>query len=100
MEIGDYVIIGHSVVVHGKRIGNNNLIGNNATVLENSVIGNFCIVGAGCVVSPGMNIPDYSLVLGVPAKVKGRIGEDQMRRLERGSVFYAGLLKTYKEEGL
>ncbi|MDA8124062.1 MAG: hypothetical protein M0009_02580 [Deltaproteobacteria bacterium] len=30
------------------------------------------MIGAGCVVGQGMKVPDYSLVLGVPGKMKGR----------------------------
>jgi len=44
MEIGDNVLIGHGVVLHGLEIGNNTLIGNNATLLDESKIGSFCIV--------------------------------------------------------
>lgn len=100
MEIGDNVIIGHSVVVHGLRIGSNNLIGNNATILDNSQIGDFCIVGAGCLVSPGMNIPDNSLILGVPGKIKGTLSSEQRQRLLDGSQSYLELLKQYKRQGL
>lgn len=39
MEIGDNVIVGHSVAPKGKRIGNNTLTGDNVTILENSEIG-------------------------------------------------------------
>jgi len=100
MEIGDNVIIGHSVVVHGLRIGSNNLIGNNATILDNSQIGDFCIVGAGCLVSPGMNVPDNSLILGVPGKIKGTLSSEQRQRLLDGSQSYLELLKQYKRQGL
>ena len=38
MEIGDNVLIGHAVVVHGKKVGNNTLVGNNATILDDAEI--------------------------------------------------------------
>ncbi len=100
MEIGDNVIIGHSVVMHGKKIGSNNLIGNNATILDDSQIGDFCIIGAGCLVSPGMKVPDCSLVLGVPGKIRGQISPQQRQRLESGSQAYQELLKQYKKQAL
>ena len=100
MEIGDNVIIGHSVVVHGKKIGNHNLIGNNATILDNAQIGSFCIIGAGCLVSPGMKIPDYSFVIGVPAKIEKQLKPEQIERLQRGAQSYQDLLKRYKEQNL
>jgi len=100
IEIGDNVIIGHGVVVHGKKIGNNNLIGNNATILDNAVIGDRCMIGAGSLVSPGMEIPDESLVMGVPARIKGKITAEQRQRLTLGSSSYAELARMYKKEGL
>jgi len=100
MDIGDYVIIGHGVVVHGEKIGNNNLIGNNATILENSQIGSFCIIGAGSLVSAGMKIPDKSFVVGVPGKIMGQISPEQLQWLQKGSQSYMELLRQYKQEGL
>jgi carbonic anhydrase/acetyltransferase-like protein (isoleucine patch superfamily) len=100
MEIGDNVIIGHGVVVHGKTIGSNNLIGSHATILDNVEIGNFCVIGAGCLVSPGMKIPDRSLVFGVPAKITGQVKPRHMQRLERGNLFYLEMYKHYREEGI
>lgn len=100
VEIGDNVTIGHSVVVHGIKIGNNCLIGNNATILDNAVVGNFCIVGAGCVVNQGMEIPDSSFVVGVPAEIKGQVPAERWEQRRRGRGGYVDLLRRYKEAGL
>ena len=100
MEIGDNVLVGHSVVVHCIKIGSNTLIGNNATILEDAQIGSFCVIGAGCLVSPGMKIPDNSFVVGVPAKVKGQISPERRLRLQQWPQTYAKLAKRYKEQGL
>ncbi len=51
-------------------------------------------------VSPGMEIPDESLVMGVPARIKGKITPIQMQRLTGGSQAYLELVKLYKKEGL
>ncbi len=100
MEIGDNVLIGHGVVVHGTKIGSNTLVGNNATILDNAQIGSFCVIGAGCLVSQGMEIPDNSFVVGIPAKIKRQISPPQRLGLQRGPQSYAELLKRYKEQGL
>jgi len=99
LEIGDNVLIGHSVVVHGVKIGNHTLIGNNATILDETYIGDFCIIGAGCVVSQGMEIPDNSLVVGVPGKIKGKPSPQQLRWIQEGVQVYTKLAKQYKEQG-
>ncbi len=100
LEIGDNVLVGHSVVVHGKKIGSNTLVGNNATILDDAEIGNSCIIGAGCLVSQGMKIPDNSLVVGVPGRIKGQISPQQQQRLEMGPRVYVELARRYKEQGL
>jgi len=100
MVIGDNVLLAHCVVMHGLRIGNNSLIGNNATVLDNVEIGNFCLIGAGAMVPEGMKIPDYSLVAGVPAKIKGKVTEKHLGWVGRGIPIYMDLAHKYKEAGL
>jgi carbonic anhydrase/acetyltransferase-like protein (isoleucine patch superfamily) len=100
IEIGDNVIIGHNVVVHCRRIGNNCLIGNNATLLEDAEVGDLCIVAAGTVVGSGKAVPDGSVVVGVPGKVRGRVSAEQRQRLERGSSVYVDLTQRYKAQGL
>ncbi len=99
LEVGDNVIIGHSVVVHGVKIGNNTLVGNNATILDNAEIGSFCVIGAGCLVSHDMRIPDNSFVIGIPAKIKGQVPPERWLQ-KQGSPSYAELVKLYKEQGL
>jgi len=100
MDIGDNVIVGHSAVIHGEKIGNHTLIGSNATVLDNSEIGDHCIIGAGCVVSVGMKIPDRSFVVGVPAKIQGEVKSGAIKRLESGIQAYLVLFERYRKEGI
>ncbi len=45
-------------------------IGANATIVCGTTIGRYAFVGAGAVVTKS-NVPDYALMLGVPAKQKG-----------------------------
>jgi len=68
--------------------------------LDNSEIGDFCIIGAGCLISPGMNIPDYSLVYGIPGKIVGEVKSYQMERLKRGNLGYLEFFEHYKKEGI
>ena len=67
--IGKNVSIGHAAIVHGAIIGDSTIIGINATVLDGAVIGSGCMIGANCLVTAGSEIPDNSLVLGIPGKV-------------------------------
>ena len=100
VRIGDGVIMGHGAVVHCHKIGNNVLIGNNATILDAAEIGNFCIIGAGSLVTTELKIPDNSLVMGVPAKIRGQVSSKQRLEIEEGAVFYTNLAQEYKGQGL
>ncbi len=99
VEIGDNVTIGHGAVVHCSRVGNNSLIGNNATLLDNAEIGSHCVVAAGAVVPTGMKVPDYSMVVGVPGRIRA-VGPAMRQRLESGPSAYSELVKRYRKEGL
>ena len=92
--------MGHGAVIHCKKVGNNVLIGNNATVLDNAEIGDYCIIAAGSVVAPETKFPAESLVMGVPAKVKGKLSQKQKDYITMGSAFNIKLAQEYKKQGL
>lgn len=48
-------------------IGNNCWIGSNVSIMPGVTIGNGCIIGVGAVVTK--NMPDNSLIAGIPAKI-------------------------------
>ena len=100
LDIGDGVTIGHCCVVHCRKIGNYVLIGNNATVLEDVEIGEYSVIGANAVVRGGMKVPPHSVVMGVPAEIKGTVNEAQRQMIERVWRNYAARAQAYKAEGM
>ena len=50
-------------------IGNNVFVGSHSVIKGGANIGNYCVIGAGTIVE-GVDIPDYSLVIGNPMVVK------------------------------
>ena len=99
-SIGDDVTIGHGVVIHSKKIGNNTLIGNGAVLNDNVTIGNNCLVAAGSVVIEGSDIPDNSIVRGIPGKNIGRILDRHLELIKGAGKFYVERIKIYKEADL
>lgn len=75
----DYVTIGHRAVIHSAHIGRGSLVGIGAIVLDGVKVGAGCIVGAGSVVTK--DVPERSLVIGVPGKVLRQISEDEAAEL-------------------
>ncbi len=100
VDIKDRVLIGHGAVLNCRQIGSNVLIGMNATILHDAEIGDYCIIGAGCLVGQNMKIPDYSFVVGVPGRIKGRPTDDQLWWVEEGYKEYAELARQYRNENL
>ena len=70
VHIGNNVTVGHNAVIHGCTIGDRTLIGMGAVILDGAKIGNDCIIGAGSLVTKNTAIPDGSLVMGSPARIK------------------------------
>ncbi len=94
--IGPHVTVGHGAIVHGAEIGEGSLVCMQATVLNRAKVGKFCLIGAHALVTEGMEIPDYSLVLGTPAKVVKTLNEDQINRLKYGPPHYVKMGAEHK----
>jgi carbonic anhydrase/acetyltransferase-like protein (isoleucine patch superfamily) len=88
LTVGADCTIGHRATLHGCTIGDSTLIGMGATILNHAVIGRNCLIGAGALVTEGKEIPDGSLVMGVPAKVVRPLTEDQIAGLLRSAEGY------------
>jgi len=99
LEIGDFVTIGHSAVVHSNRIGSRVLIGMNSTVLSHTEIGDYCVVAAGTVVPEGTVVPDRSLAAGNPAKVipLAQKHVDMFSGNEDNLSFYMEYIRKWRE---
>lgn len=88
LEIGDGVTIGHSAVVHCRKVGDNSLIGMGAILLNGAVIGKNCIIGAGALVTKNTVVPDGALVLGQPGKAVRELTEEEIEANRRNALHY------------
>jgi len=93
--IGDYVTIGHRAVIHGCVIKDFSLIGIGAIVMNGAEVGPFSIVGAGALLTENTKIPPGTLALGVPAKVKRDLTEQEINALKISSQRYIELSKMH-----
>ena len=94
-NIGEEVVVGHGAIVHGATVDDNSLIGMRATLLNNSKVGKYCIIGAHSLVTEGTVIPDYSIVMGSPAKVVKTLNEHQKMMVKANAAHYVALSKKY-----
>ena len=96
LTLGEGVIVGHQVMLHGCTIGDNTLIGIGATVLNGAKIGKNCIIGAHALVTEGKVIPDGSMVVGAPGKIIKELSEQHIAMLKLNADVYVANAKRFK----
>jgi len=94
--IGENVTVGHGAIVHGASVGDFSLIGMRATILNRAKIGKYCIIGANTLVTEGMEIPDYSMAVGTPAKVIKTLSEEITEKLAMSAEHYVEMAREHK----
>lgn len=89
--IGKRVSIGHGSVVHNATVEGFALVGMNAVISDWAIVGEYSVIGEGCVVRHNQEIPPMSIAVGIPAKVVGRLSQDQIEKYEGYKTLYANL---------
>lgn len=98
LTLGTGVTVGHKVMLHGCTIGDYSLIGINAVVLNSAKIGRYCVIGANTLIPEGMDIPDYSLVVGSPGKIIKQVSPQQALHLEASATHYVKNAQRYLQD--
>jgi len=98
LTVGANCTVGHKVILHGCTIGEGSLIGMGATLMNGVRIGKGCIVGANALIPEGKEFPDYSLIIGAPAKVVRTFSEEQGKAIAMSAETYVQNAKRYREE--
>ena len=88
LDIGPGVTVGHQAMLHGCSIGEGTLVGMGATVMNGAKIGRYCVIGAHALVGEGKEIPDRSLVVGMPGKVIRTLSDKDVERLKKSPQIY------------
>ena len=96
LDIGENVSVGHMAMLHGCTIGDGSLIGIQAVIMNGAKIGKGCLVGAGALVTEGKEFPDYSLIIGSPAKAVRTLAEADIAKLASIADGYVQRGKTYR----
>ena len=98
--VGSGCTIGHGAIVHGCTVGDNTLIGMGAIVLNGAKIGSDCIIGAGSLVTKNTVIPDGSLVMGSPAKIRRNLTWEEKLGIVENSKEYLAVSEEMKDQGV
>jgi carbonic anhydrase/acetyltransferase-like protein (isoleucine patch superfamily) len=98
LAIGDDVVIGHSAVVHGCRIGNRVLVGIGAIVNDGAVVEDDVIIGAGCVVPPGKMLASGFVYVGNPCRQLRPLTQEERMFFTYSAANYVKLKDEYLTE--
>jgi gamma-carbonic anhydrase len=94
----DEVTVGHSVTLHGCYVERGALIGIGSIVLDDARVGAQSLIAAGSLISPGTIIPPRSLVMGIPARVKRPLTDEEVMGLDAFWKNYVAYVPKYKCE--
>ena len=83
-KVGRDCTVGHAAILHGCTIGDNTLVGMGAIVLNGAVVGRDCI------------IPDGSMVMGAPGKVRRPLTPEEIASNAAAAAGYRRESQLYK----
>ncbi|HEU0187922.1 MAG TPA: gamma carbonic anhydrase family protein [Gallionellaceae bacterium] len=95
LVVGDYVTVGHSVILHGCTIGNECLVGMGSIIMDGVVIPDRVMIGAGSLVSPGKVLESGKLYMGRPAKAVRDLTEEELAYLKYSAEHYMRVKDNY-----
>jgi carbonic anhydrase/acetyltransferase-like protein (isoleucine patch superfamily) len=95
LVVGDYVTVGHSVILHGCTIGNECLIGMGTIILDDAVIPDRVMIGAGSLVPPGKVLESGMLYVGRPVKAARALTPEEIAYFRYSAEHYVRLKNDY-----
>lgn len=95
--IGDDVLIGHMVMIHGAILENEAFIGMSSTLLNGTVVEGHAMVAAGALVA-GKRIARGQLWAGRPAKYMRDLSPDELVGMKSGKDRYVTNGQIYREQ--
>ncbi len=93
--LGDYVTVGHQVILHACTVRDLSLVGMGSIVLDGAVIGKGVLLGAGSLVTQGQKLQDGGLYFGRPAKLVRRLTRAEIAGLKKWALRYVGYARDH-----
>ena len=97
LVIGNYVTIGHSVILHGCEIGDECLIGMGSIVMDDVVVKKHVMIGAGSLVSPGKVLESGYLYVGRPVKRVRKLTDEEIAYLKYSAEHYVRVKNNHSK---
>jgi carbonic anhydrase/acetyltransferase-like protein (isoleucine patch superfamily) len=96
VHVGDDCTVGHSVILHGCKVGDRVLVGMGSIVLDEAEIGSDTILGAGSLVTARTKIPSGVMAIGRPAKVIRELKPEERKMIMDAAAAYTALVPEYR----
>ena len=98
--IGTDVTVGHGAKFESCVIGDRTVVGMNAVILQGAMVGVECVLAANTVVLERADIPERSVVAGVPGVVKKTLEGTSADWIKGGGGHYVDLSRSYLDHGI
>ncbi len=92
---GNYVTVGHRVILHGCMVRDEVLIGMGAVLMNGVVVGEQSIIGAAALLTEGLQVPPGSLVYGAPARVVSALSSTERANIKGWAEKYCRVAANY-----
>jgi carbonic anhydrase/acetyltransferase-like protein (isoleucine patch superfamily) len=96
VQVGNGVSVGHRAVLHGCTVADDVLIGMSAVLMNGVSVGAGSLIGAGALLPEGMVVPPGSVVLGMPAKVRRELSDDEAGYITSNAALYVDLALLHR----
>lgn len=96
--LGNYVTVGHNVVLHGCTIEDRCLIGMGVIILNGAVVGAGSIIAAGTLIPEKTIVAPNSLWMGAPGKFRRFLNENDQAMILRYAENYLEYKDSYLAE--
>ncbi|MBX3456670.1 gamma carbonic anhydrase family protein [Ferrovibrio sp.] len=94
--VGDDVLVGHMVLLHGCTVESNSFVGMGAIVMDEAVIESRGMLAAGALLTPGKRVRSGQLWGGRPAKFLRDLTPEEVENLADGPQHYVELARKYR----
>lgn len=95
--VGDYVTVGHQVLLHSCTIEDEVLVGMGSIIMNGARVGKGTMIGAGSLVTENKELEPGALYLGRPAKKLRNLTEEEMAQNKYWAGKYAALAQAHRE---
>ena len=97
LKVGNYVTVGHRVILHGCEVQNNCLIGMGSIIMDGAVIKPQTIIGAGSLVTPNKQLESGFLWVGSPVKKIRPLSNEEIESIEYSALNYVRLKQQHEK---